>query len=79
MPVSPKIVIEADELSACLLLSDVGNDTCNACIGLMSVVANTKKTSNKKIRSVIDDDENDEEYDDESDYYDDEDYDEADY
>jgi hypothetical protein len=53
------MVIEADDASLVLLVSDVGTDTFIAFIGLISVVAKTKKTNNKKTRSVIDDAEND--------------------
>jgi hypothetical protein len=41
-------------------LDDDGRVSLTALFGLISVVAIMKKTNNKKIRSVIDDDENDE-------------------
>jgi hypothetical protein len=41
-------------------LDDDGRVSFTALFGLISVVAIMKKTNNRKIRSVIDDDENDE-------------------
>lgn len=41
-------------------LDDDGRVSLTALLGLISVVAIIKKTNNRKIRSVIDDDENDE-------------------
>jgi hypothetical protein len=41
-------------------LDDDGRVSFTALLGLINVVARMKKTSNRKTRSVIDDDENDE-------------------
>ena len=40
-----------------MVLDDDGNVSFTALLGLMSVVASTKNTNKRKIRSVIDDDE----------------------
>ena len=46
-------MISAVAVFLVLLVSDVGMDTCIALIGSISVVANTKKTNNKKELGVF--------------------------